>query len=55
MKITVVATISVAITDVLCFDLYLINIFAKPTKTKRCKHIMFKLTLYCLFVNAEDL
>ena len=49
------ATISVATTDVLCFDLYLINIFAKPTKTKRCKHIMFKLTLYCLFVNAEDL
>ena len=41
--------------DVLCSDLYLINIFAKFTKTKRCTDVMFKLTLYCLFVTIEDL
>ena len=43
-------TMSVAIndsSDVLCFDLYLINIFAKSTKAERCKDVMFNLTLYC--------
>ena len=25
--------------DVLCFDLYLINIFAKSTKTRRCTDV----------------
>ena len=40
---------------VLCFDLYLINISAKSTKAKRCTDIMFKLTLHCLSVTAEDL
>ena len=40
--------------DVLCSDLYLINIFAKSTKAKRCTDVMFKLTL-CLFVTIEDL
>ena len=31
----------------LCFDLYLINIFAK---SKRCTDVMYKLILYCLSV-----
>ena len=51
-------TISVAIndsSDVLCFDLYLINIFVKSKKTERCTDVMFKLTLYCLSVAVEDL
>ena len=41
--------------DVLCFDLYLINIFAKSTKADRCTDVMFRLTLYCLSVTVEDL
>ena len=54
---TVVETLLVAITDssdVRCFDLYLINIFTKSTKTERCTNI-FKLTLNCLSVTVEDL
>ena len=39
----------------MCFDLYLINIFVKSTKAERCSDIMFKLTLYCLFVTAGDI
>ena len=39
--------------DVLCFDLYLINIFAKSRKGKRCTDVMFKLTVYCLSVSLE--
>ena len=49
-------TISVALNDgssVLCFHLYLINIFAKSTKEERCTSVMFKLTL-CLSVTVED-
>ena len=52
-----VETVSVAIndsSDVLCFVLYLINIFEKST-AERCKHVMFKLTLYCLSGTVEDL
>ena len=41
--------------DVRCFDLYLINIFAKSTKAERCTDIMFKLTVNCLSVTVEDL
>ena len=41
--------------DVLCFDLYLINIFTKSTQAQRCTDFMFKLTLYCLSVAIEDL
>ena len=41
--------------DELCFDLYLINIFAKSTKAERYTDVMFKLTLYCLSVTVEDL
>ena len=51
-------TISVAIndsSDVLCFDLYIINIFAKSAKAERRTDVMFKLTLYCLSVTVEDL
>ena len=44
-----------AISDVPCFDLYLINIFVKLTKAKRFTDVMFKLTLYCLSVTVEDL
>ena len=54
---TVVETILVAITDsfnVRYFDLYLINIFMKSTKSERCTD-MFNLTLYCLSVILEDL
>ena len=57
-KKTVVETISVAIndsSDVLCFDLYLINIFVKSTKGERCTDVMLKPTLYCLSVTVEDL
>ena len=53
-----VETILVVITDssdVHCFDLYLINIFTKPTKSERCTDIMFKLTLDCLSFTVEDL
>ena len=39
---------------VLCFDLYLINIFAKFIKAEGCTGIMFKLKLYCLSVTVED-
>ena len=51
-------TISVAIndsSDLLCFELYLINIFAKSTKAERYTDVIFKLTLYCLSVTVEDL
>ena len=51
----VVETISVAIndsSDMLYFDLYLINLFAKSEK---CTDVMFKLTLYCLSVTVKDL
>ena len=41
--------------DVLCFDLYLINISAKAMKTKRYRDVMFKLAFYCLSVAVEDL
>ena len=41
--------------DVLYFDLYLINILAKSIKTGRCTDVVFKLTLYCLSFNVEDL
>ena len=50
-------TISLVIndsSDVLCFRLNLINIFAKSTKPERYADVMFKLT-YCLSVTAEDL
>ena len=40
--------------DVLCFDLYLINIFAKSAKAERCTDAMFKQAL-CLSVTVEDL
>ena len=42
-------------TDVLCFDLYLLSIFAKSMKEERCTDVMFKLTLYCLSVTVKDL
>ena len=51
-------TILVAIndsSDVPCFDVYLINIFAKSTKAERYTDIIVKLTLYCVSVTAEDL
>ena len=51
-------TISVAIndsSDVLCFDLYLVNIFVKSMKAERWTDVTFKLTLYCLSVTVEDL
>ena len=57
-KTPVVETIFMVISDssdVLCFDLYLINIFVKSTKAERCTNIMFKLKLYCLSVTVEDL
>ena len=41
--------------DVLCFDLYLINIVSKSTKSERCTDVIFKLTLYSLSVTVEDL
>ena len=41
--------------DELCFDLYLINIFAKSTKAERYTGVMFKLILYYLSVIVEDL
>ena len=41
--------------DVLCFDLHLINIFAKSTKAETCTDAMLKLTLNCLSVTVEDL
>ena len=40
--------------DVCCLDLYLMNIFTKSTKAKRCTDITFKLTLYFLSVIVED-
>ena len=57
-KKIVVETILVVITDssnVCCFDLYLINMFMKSTKSERYMDIMFKVTLYCLPVTVEDL
>ena len=44
-------TISVAISgssDMRCLDLYLINIFTKSRKAKRCTDVMFKPAFYCL-------
>ena len=41
--------------DMLCFDLYQINIFAKSTKAERCTDVTLKLTLNCLSVTVEDL
>ena len=43
-----------AINDVPCFDLCLINISVKLTKAKRCTDVTFQLTL-CLSVTVEDL
>ena len=40
--------------DLLCFVLYLINIFEKSTKAERCADVMFKLAR-CLFDTFEDL
>ena len=57
-KNSVVETISVGVndsSDVLYFDVCLINIFAKSTKVERCTDVMFKLTLSCLSVIVEDL
>ena len=51
-------TISVDINDIsylLCFYLHIKNKFVKSTKAKRWKDVMFKLALYCLFVNVDDL
>ena len=50
-------TISVAITgsSMFCFDLYLIFIFAKSKKVKRCADVMFKLAFHCLSVTVENL
>ena len=41
--------------DMLCFDLYLINIFAKSMKVITCTLAVFKLTLYGLSDTVEDL
>ena len=57
-KETAVETILVAIndiSDVVCFDLYKINKFAKSKKAERCRDVMFKLTLCCLYVTVDDL
>ena len=57
-KKAAVETILVAIndsSDVLCFILYLINIFEKSTKVERCTDVMFKLILYYLSGTVEDL
>ena len=51
-------TIPVAIndsSDLLCFDLYLVCIFAKSTKEKRYTDVMFKLRPDCFSVTVEDL
>ena len=58
MRKPVLEAISVAIndsSDVLCFDLYLINKFMKSAKAERCTDVMFKQTLYCLSITIEDL
>ena len=50
-KKNVVEAISVAIkdsSDMLCFELYLINVSVKSTKAERCTDLMFKPTLYFL-------
>ena len=58
------AIISVAIndsSDMLCFDLYLINIFAKSTKAERYTDFMFKLILIVyllllkIYINNDDI
>ena len=41
--------------DVLCFNLNLINIFAKSTKAERSTDVKFKLAIYCLLVTVENL
>ena len=38
----------------MCFVLYLINVFAKSTMAERWTDVMFKLT-FCLSVTVEDL
>ena len=43
------------ISDVLCFDQYKINKFAKSKKAERCRDVIFKLTLCCLEVTVDDL
>ena len=56
--ISVAETVSVAIndsSDVLCFDLYPINLFHKSLKAERCTDFMFNLTLYCLSATVEGL
>ena len=40
--------------DLFCFELYLINVFAKSTKKERYADVMFKLALHCLSVTVED-
>ena len=55
-NVVFVETISVTIndsSDVLCFDLYLINIFMKTMKAEGCRDVIFKLTL-CLYLIVED-
>ena len=41
------------IADVLCFGLYVVNVFEKSTKAERCTDVIFKLTLY--YVTVENL
>ena len=41
--------------DLLCFDQYLINIFAESKKAERCTDIMLELTVYFLSVTVENL
>ena len=53
-----VETIPVAVndsSDVLSFDHFLINTFENSMKVERYTNVMFKLTLYCLYVTVEDL
>ena len=53
-----VETIPVAVndsSDVLSFDHFLINTFENSMKAERYTNVMFKLTLYCLYVTVEDL
>ena len=41
--------------DVHCFDMNLIIIFAKSMKAERCINVMFKLRLHIVYVTVEDL
>ena len=57
-KKDVVETTSKAInnsSDLLCFDLCLMNIFEKSSKAERWRDVLFKVTLYCFSVTAKDL